>query len=420
MTFSIEEFTEERPSWRHYVTPKLTKARPIYNWFVYPHSFDKALIDDLITSLNIQPKTSIWDPFLGAGTLALACKQNGISAYGSDLLPLSLVVTKAKIQDYQSKCLRDLFLGFDYTVPAETKDRFADIPIVEKAIPIEVRIFLSHLLLQIESFDQAVQPFFLTALLSILEKASKSIKSGGWLRIDSSKEVSVDHAQSLFINKVEQMILEVEQQIPSKFPERRASFCLWGGDARVTQPDRKVDAIITSPPYLNRHDYTRVFALELALIGVTNSQGLKDLRYQTLRSHVEAKSQMSETSITDMGYEKPELIGQAIEQMETNGLADPRVPRMIEGYFEDMFLVLKNSYEALVNTGVAAFVLGDVRFSGVMLPVTELICEIGSQVGFTTSKVYIARYRGNSAQQMGNFGRVKSKESVIILRKNSV
>lgn len=420
MTFSIEEFTEERPSWRHYVTPKLTKARPIYNWFVYPHSFDKALIDDLVTSLDLQPNTIVWDPFLGAGTLALACKQNGISAYGSDLLPLSLVVTKAKIQDYQADGLRDLFSRFDYSVPEETKDRFADIPIVEKAIPKEVRVFLSHLLLQIEHFDQALQPFFLTALLSILEKAGKSIKSGGWLRIDSSKEVSVEHAQSLFINKVEQMILDVEQKIPCKFPEKRITSCIWGGDARITQPDRKVNAIITSPPYLNRHDYTRVFALELALIGVTNSQGLKDLRYQTLRSHVEAKRQISETLITDMGYTKPALIGQAIEQMETNGLADPRVPRMIEGYFEDMFLVLKNAYEALANTGAAAFVLGDVRFSGVMLPVTELICEIGSQVGFTTSNVYIARYRGNSAQQMGNFGRVKSKESVIVLRKKPV
>lgn len=418
MTISIEGCVEEKLNWRYYVTPKYTRARPIYNWFVYPHSFDKLLVDELIVEFGLTKNSLIWDPFLGAGTMALACKENGISAYGSDLLPLSMIVSQAKISDYKVENLKTISSKFNLFPPSSIKDRFADIPIVEKTISKEIREFFSHVLCQVEELDTELHPFFLTAIVSILESASKSVKSGGWLRIDPSKEISITTAQSLFSKRIEQMICDIEQQPEkAKFSENEPQFCLWVGDARFSKPEKEVDAIITSPPYLNRHDYTRVFALELSLIGVTNSQELKDLRYQTLRSHVEAKNQLNDKSIDEMGYQKPAIITQAIDQMKTNGLTDARVPKMIEGYFEDMFLVLKNTYDALADGGKAAFVLGDVRFSGVMIPVTEIICEIGTTVGFTVRKVFIARYRGNSAQQMGNYGRVKSKESVIILGK---
>lgn len=33
-------------------------------------------------------------------------------------------------------------------------------------------------------------------------------------------------------------------------------------------PERDYDAIMTSPPYCNRYDYTRTYALELALLGI--------------------------------------------------------------------------------------------------------------------------------------------------------
>ena len=32
---------EYQPEYGDWVTPKLTKKRPIYNWFLFPHSYDK-------------------------------------------------------------------------------------------------------------------------------------------------------------------------------------------------------------------------------------------------------------------------------------------------------------------------------------------------------------------------------------------
>ena len=49
------------------------------------------------------------------------------------------------------------------------------------------------------------------------------------------------------------------------------------------------DAIITSPPYANRYDYTRTYALELAAMNV-GEQGIKQLRQAMLSCTVENKA----------------------------------------------------------------------------------------------------------------------------------
>ena len=52
---------------------------------------------------------------------------------------------------------------------------------------------------------------------------------------------------------------------------------------------RAYSGIITSPPYCNRYDYTRTYALEHALLGV-NEIGLAGLRQAMLSCTVENKA----------------------------------------------------------------------------------------------------------------------------------
>jgi len=46
---------------------------------------------------------------------------------------------------------------------------------------------------------------------------------------------------------------------------------------------------MTSPPYCNRYDYTRTYALELALLGI-DEQGLLRLRQEMLSCTVENRN----------------------------------------------------------------------------------------------------------------------------------
>jgi hypothetical protein len=95
---------------------------------------------------------------------------------------------------------------------------------------------------------------------------------------------------------------------------------------------------------------------------------------------------------------------------------DKRIPRMIIGYFEDIFLTLISLKKSAKQGAKLAFVVGNVRHSGVMIPVDEIIVAIGLQLGFTHSGSWVLRLRGNSAQQMGRYGREPSRESIVMLQ----
>jgi len=402
---------EERSHWKKLVTPQLTRGRPVYGWFVFPHSFDKALVEEILQELAVSAGASVWDPFVGAGTTVLTCRDQGIVAWGSDLLPLSVLVTQAKTAIYDIYALQAAFEGFSYNIRRGTRDRFADVPVIRKAIPARIRLRVSSLLDQIGELDEPARSFFTTALISVLERCSHAVKSGGWLRIDESKAVQESDVRLRFTEQVGRMLNDIREGEESH--HLKPVPHVWLGDARSEHLPTAVDAIITSPPYLNRHDYTRVFALELALIGVANADELKALRYRALRSHVEAQAPQSLRA----SYRVPRGLDLCLQQIEQQGANDRRVPGMIRGYFEDMFHVLLNAGENLRAGGGAAFVLGDVRFSGTMVPVIDLTVELGRQAGLTPEKVIIARYRGNSSQQMGTYGRERAREGVVIFRK---
>ena len=53
-----------------------------------------------------------------------------------------------------------------------------------------------------------------------------------------------------------------------------------------TLHDKSIDAIVTSPPYCNRYDYTRTYALELAFLHI-DEQEIKKLRQAMLSCTVE-------------------------------------------------------------------------------------------------------------------------------------
>jgi DNA modification methylase len=187
------------------------------------------------------------------------------------------------------------------------------------------------------------------------------------------------------------------------------------GDARDYPhevKDRKYDAILTSPPYPNRHDYTRIYELELLVGFIKDNKSLKNLRYETLRSHVEAKEKYKAD-----GYIRPMLLEKKIKELNKREMNNSKVISTIEGYFEDMYLSLKEMNNVLKPGGHIGLVISNVRFAGVMIPVDELLAQIGEQVGLKAKGIYVLRYRGNSSQQMGRHKKEPARESLIVWKK---
>jgi hypothetical protein len=67
--------------------------------------------------------------------------------------------------------------------------------------------------------------------------------------------------------------------------------------------------------------------------------------------------------------------------------------------------------------GQLAFVVGNVQHAGVQVPVDEILAKLGEQAGLKWKETWLIRLRGNSAQQMGRYGRQPSRESVVIFQR---
>lgn len=171
-------------------------------------------------------------------------------------------------------------------------------------------------------------------------------------------------------------------------------------------------AVISSPSYPNRHDYTRVFGVELMFAFLDWSKTRK-LRYQSIQSHPEARPQRPDAS----AFELPRGLARAIGKVKTLS-NDPRIPRMLYGYFLDIYLCLLEIRRVCKSGARIAFILGNAQYCGVTIRVGEYTAQIGEQTGLLCENILVARYRGNSAQQMGRFGRTPSRESVIIFRRH--
>lgn len=394
------------------ISPRIDITKPIYNWHSFKHSYSKGLVDNLIDEFGLKKGSWVMDSFCGGGTTLLACKEAGINSMGFDILPFSVFLTNVKTRSYNEAQLESAKKKLTYKKSVSLNiPSLTNIPIAKKAFTPSVRNELLRIKESIINLkDNHIRDFFNLGLLSILETVSKTSKSGGFLRL-VDKRVLPETIQPIFASKIDSMIADVKE-FNGTFSQKKVSASAKHSDARSLSTTRKFDAIITSPPYPNRHDYSRIYSLEMLFDFVSDNDDLKQIRYETLRSHVEARKKFDTND-----YIKPKSLVRLINRVKSNGVNNPQIINMLEGYFEDMFLSLREMKNKLENKGKIALVVSNVRFSGINIPVDELLSDVGEQAGLSPKNIFLARYRGNSSQQMGQYNRNPSRESIVIWEK---
>ena len=395
------------------ISPARDRNLPVYNWHAFKHSYSKELVKQLVDEFDLDVDDWVLDPFSGGGTTLLACKELGINSKGFDILPFSVFLSNVKTRSYDARILRVAFDKFKSEKPRKVARGISlpDIVIVDKAFSKKVQNELLTIRQQIERMpDSKTRDFFKLGLLSILEAVSKTTKAGGFLRI-VTKNVHAKSVRRFFLAKIETMIDDVERFNKGQTAGKVVTDAQLS-DSREFLTKRKFDAIITSPPYPNRHDYTRIYGLELMLGFVKSDKEMKRIRYDTLRSHVEARKKFAKTD-----YEQPDAVTRLVAKIQKNGMNNSKITEMIQGYFEDMYLSLCQMQKSLKLGGKIALVVSNVRFAGVSVPVDEILADVGKQAGLQPKAIYTARYRGNSAQQMETYSRKPTRESIVIWKK---
>ena len=343
---------------------------------------------------------NILDPFCGVGTTLFAAKELGVASYGIDASELAVFVSKTKTQNYETQDIKEA-LEFIATVFSERKKESVvrwdfELFDVRSAFP---KRNLNDILFLRECIEDKYarritqdskhksRDLLLLALLSILPQCSLIIKDGGVLKIDKRK--SAMHVKEAFRRKIKRMVKELEQN-PVNGPEPEVYL----GDARKTGfKDNNIEMVVTSPPYLNNIDYTKVYGLELSLLSLCKEYA-EETRTRSVRSFITGNRKL-ETGL-------PEEVGEVGE----------RIP-VIGTYFADMKEAIKEMFRILNHGSCAYVVVSNSVIHETHVMVDEIFAEMAERIGFSEVGIVVGAERIADVKPT----KVKTRESIVIMRK---
>lgn len=392
------------------------KEVPLLRLYRYKEAFAFRFVDEWISHFGAGREDTIFDPFCGMGTTLLAASCRGIPAIGIDRLPVAVFIARTLPLFFQVRPgeLTEIFEHLRHIAPsAEPAPVAMDVAIMGLAFPTDTLLALCQWKTAIDRLEPPFQDIFLLLFFSVMEPCSYTSKDGQFLRLRREKRPA-DPEEAL-AGKVREAEQDIQRIRELGWDTTFLPFQVILGDTRRLDDvpfERPPTAIITSPPYANRYDYTRTYSLELCFHFVQNFAELRALRHSMLRSHIEARLLPAEDA-------PHPAVREMVDFLRACGRAlnNPRIPDMLTAYFVDMQKAIREWKRALATSAWIAMVVDNVRFEGWMLPVDLILSEMAEEEGFTVKEIVVARYKGNSSQQMGRYGRVPVRESVVVWKK---
>lgn len=439
---------------RKLVSFQANKSEPIFRWFHYREGFSKQLVEYILEECNIKSGDTLLDPFAGTGAAPfVAASYSNVHGIAIELMPVGAFFIKCRnafanlssdeLISFAQKTLesREKWLGIS------PNWHFQHLNITRDAFSSESEKELCQYKTWIGKQKNVNYKLFLDFVsFSILEKFSYTRKDGQYLRWDyrsprfvgKEKKTSFDKGPVYsFIDalndKLEQIIsdLKSKDDLFDDIPRLNTNTIeiLQGSVLNKIDeiPDNSIDIVITSPPYCNRYDYTRTYALELAYLGA-NEESIRELRQTLLTCTVENKPKLFDWLDVDLKiqvdkvFKKQECLSHIISfltvEAERGTLNNKGIKTMVEGYFYDSTVHLAQVSKKLKSGAYYVMVNDNVRYNGLEIPVDLLLCEIASQFDLITEKIWVLpRGKGNSSQQMKKHGRSELRKCVYIWKK---
>ncbi|RUS98972.1 DNA methyltransferase [Trichormus variabilis] len=454
---------------RNLVSYQGNKQARFSSWFKYREGFSEGLVTYILQTLH--PKKGILlDPFSGSGTSLFTANELGWQTTGIELLPVGIFATEARIIvkkiDIEVlktviKKLRKVNLKDYY----QSSLSFNHLVITRGAFSQENEQKLLGYIYYCNNFivDNYIRKLLIYAAFCILEDISFTRKDGQYLRWDyrsgrSKGKAEFNKGEILLFedaieNKLKQIISDLEldsiqlnlfsdiqysqfthiksddfEQLEPKLYE---GSCL---EMLPTFPDNSIDVVMTSPPYLNRYDYTRTYALELAFLGCSEDK-VKNLRQQMLSCTVEnrdkrtylqeyytSKEHYHDFLKIDSVFQQQAALQEVLRILENykneGKLNNKNIFRMVHNYFYEMCFVIYELSRILKFGGMISLVNDNVKYAGEEIPVDLILSDMAESFGLKTKYIWtLGRGKGNSSQQMGSYGRTELRKCVYIWEK---
>lgn len=436
---------------RTLVSFQANKQTPFFRWLKYKEAFSSELVLYFLEMVKTQSRhaSHLLDPFAGSGTALITAWKAGCRATGIEMLPVGISAVRARLCAERVNITRfkktiNQLAKVDFSAVASKGFQFPHLRITENAFSEQTERAISKYVGFVQRIeDEEVRYLFWFACLSILEDVSFTRKDGQYLRWDyrSGRALKSDfnkgiipHFKLAISEKLRLMAEDIElrnQCGRAEDIDLREGSCLYELPALK---DDAFDLVITSPPYCNRYDYTRTYALELAFMGYDDA-AIKNLRQTLLSATVENRSKRDQLHEFYRKINREQRFSRAVSAFELQGalheilnllfqaqdrseLNNNNIPYLVQNYFFEMNLMIHELHRVLKPGGKVIMVNDNVQYNGEEVPVDLILSDFAKTAGFDVEHVWILpKGKGNSSQQMGVHGRNEIRKCVYSWKK---
>ena len=429
---------------RTLVSFQANKRQNGYRWFKYKEGFSASLVGYLLERLGVAGGRLI-DPFAGSGAALFGAAEAGLDSLGIELLPVGREIIEARKLAPDPSDLAPSLEQWEREKPwraARQVAPFGHLRITEGAFPPETEESIGKYVASLEGVEPRARSLLRFAAMCVLEEVSYTRKDGQYLRWDyrSGRRQGAKRFDKGPIPGFDEAVTAKLRQIREDIGGRpkglfagleRGTVEVVTGSCLDVLPRTEAaafDCLITSPPYCNRYDYTRTYALELAFLGTPENE-LRELRQAMVSCTVENRDKEGlwrrfEGELFQRAkeaFEGQELLIQLLaylEQRRAAGLLNNAgIPRMVRNYFREMALVIFECARVLKPGAPLVMVNDNVRYDGAGVPVDLILSEFARRAGFEVETIWVLPIgKGNSSQQMGRHGRDELRKCVYVWR----
>lgn len=392
------------------VTAADARIEPYHRWLPFRQGFSPGLVrrflNDVVSPDARDPDAPVLDPFSGTGTTVVECARAGVTAAGREASPALAFLTKTK---------------FQHPFPAWTAPLLSN-DWREIAVHLDREHHRAALILAVaRQYTSAGRPNPTAPPLAQLLPDVIAM-----MRDDFRRPLGLVNSVTL-------------------------------GDARRADEIEleSVRAILTSPPYLSRHDYVDITAPleEVHRFWYTESHTVDSsavksdstamnaghepatatqLRASTKRISATRRKLSSDalpaSSPSDGAHEvdrgsvnegafdfEPDAVQEVRAVLHSTG--ERKLATIAGSYFEDLRSVLRQCHRVLRRGSVSWFVIGGARLKGSYVPSDLIFAEQAEQLGFAVESILVARDLIHARRKFGRIGHIAPRESVVVIVK---
>lgn len=390
-----------------------------HRWFPYKEGFSPIFVRDTLDRFMPQNRGGlVLDPFAGVGTTVLEAARMGHNGIGFDVSPLACFIASTKTLQPNYETIQEIKRDIKELL-GSALSAASPMPQNETVVSYFEPEYLDALL-RLKAFSIARRSaesaaLFKLAFISLIESFSTHRKAGNGLKrktrfryrdqlLGPSEQVRTAACALLtsYVTDLETTPLSGDSEILNE-SSLDANF-----------GNTMFDCVLTSPPYANCFDYSKIYLCELWLGDFFESKKSQQLfRSNSVRSHVHARWP---ARFSDKG--SAIVDGLVVPLLSERKLWSAAIPAMISGYFADLGQLLSRIYENLRGGAHLGFVVSNSAYSGIPIATDLLICEIAAKARYVPREIIVYRKIIPSSQQfMRMADQNYLRESLVVLQK---